>query len=77
MEATFHKGKLYIPKSIREKLGFADGDKIDIRVQGAKEFVARIKENKSPENRFVKRVLENPFVFKLKRHMKREEYYED
>lgn len=76
-EATYHKRKLYVPKEVEERLGLMDGDKAEIRIVDDRSFAVIVKRKSSPEDRIVRRTLEGPFTFTLKRPLKREDYYED
>ncbi len=75
-ETTYYEDKVYLPRSVREKLGLVDGDVLQIEVVAkgvAKMSVVRgcRKAKKARE------LLENPPSLGIKGRISREEIYED
>ncbi len=56
---TYHSGKLYLPKSIREELGLADGDQMEVTSRNGKIIACPMK-TRNPEELLIRYLRESP-----------------
>ena len=76
-ESTYQKDKLYIPREIREKMGLADGDKLEIEVVGRGEARIRVVRRKGATERLIEWLDNPPMLGEVKGSLRRRDIYED
>jgi len=57
--ATYHSGKLYLPKSIREELKLSDGDRMEVTARGGN-IVASPLRTQNPDELLLRWLQESP-----------------
>jgi len=63
--ATYHRGKLYLPKRIREELGLRDGDRMEVTSRDGKLIASPIR--RQDPDKFLLRLLEDQEVERAER----------
>ena len=76
-ETTYHKGKVYLPKEVRVKLGVVDGDVLHIEVLSRGVAKLTVVCGQHASDKVLERLEKPPDLGRLRGKLSREEIYED
>lgn len=76
-ETTYYKDRIFVPKEIKEKMGLADGDKLEIEVVGRGEARIRVVRRKGATERLIEWLDNPPMLGEVKGSLRRRDIYMD